>query len=174
MEHGAAVGNAEAGRQTAKSSGGGHRNLSDFPCHDEELIAKKRPDGGQGEVEADKGERGRFFSRHGVGQKCGQLAVEMKSPVFLGLTEGGFGQRDVVVPEIPVRTRGKLDIVGPMAISRPPRRRALCTWSSVLPKAALSGKCSKKLLVNTTSRLASSTGHGWEQSCRMHSTSPDE
>jgi len=54
---------------------------------------------------------------------------------------------------------------GPIAMNRPfgfSARKACC---SVLCNADLAGKCSRKLLVNTTSRLAPSTAHCSEQSC---------
>ena len=54
---------------------------------------------------------------------------------------------------------------GPIAMKRPRGFRQWWALESALRTASLLGRCSRKLLVNTTSNSASASGHESEQSC---------
>ena len=87
------------------------RNLeSGLGCDDQKLFPKKPPDLGQLQIEPDKGQWRGLFAGHGKGEEGWFLALDLETAIFQRFSEGRFRQGYVVIPEIPVSTRDKLDI----------------------------------------------------------------
>ena len=133
-------------------------------CDEQKLLAKQSPQRPTAHVKTHEADGRCETLRHRIRQESWLDALDREARQRQDFEHRAIGERQEVIPEIPIAPCRKR-MFGPRQMIRPPGFKQRCASSKVRRKASLSRRCSKKLLVKTTSSESSGTFQRAEQSC---------